>query len=81
MIKTLKLTAGLMAAFAIAVLPVMSYAANYAFVNSSGEVSMVVANDANQAITTAYNIGVHSGVILLNSLSDNNLVGSHVNGI
>lgn len=79
--NTLKLTAGLMAAFAIAVVPAMSYAANYAFVNNSGEVSLVIANTAEQAIATAFNRSARSGVILLNSLADNGLVGDNVSGI
>lgn len=78
MTQTLKLTSGLLAALAIAVTPAMSYAANYAFVNNSGEVSMVIANTWEQAIATAFNIDEHSGVILLNTLQNTGLVGDHV---
>lgn len=60
--------------------PRSSEAANYAFVNRSGEVSMVVANDPQTALMTAYNIAIHSGVILLDSADDNALLGGRVSG-
>ncbi len=59
---------------AVFVLPQISLAASYAYVNTMGNVSMVVASDANTAIATAPNRDFHSGVLLLVSSSDFNLV-------
>ncbi len=61
-------------------LPTSSHAATYAFVNQSGEVSMVIANDPMTAIATAINRALRSGVILLNGINDAGLVGDHVSG-
>ncbi len=74
-IGTLVVLAGV-AAFA---LPHRSEAATYAYVNQSGEVSLVMANDPMTAIATAFNRALHSGVILLTGASDS-LVGDHVSG-
>ncbi len=57
------LAAASMLAFA---LPAFAQAATYAFVNQSGEVNAVVANDWMTAIATAQNIHPRSGVLLLN---------------
>lgn len=73
-------TALLLVAFALVATPSLASAATYAFVNKSAEVSVVVADNPNQAIQNAFNISAHSGVILLSSLSDS-IVGNHVNGI
>ncbi|MEK7136291.1 MAG: hypothetical protein AAB821_01740 [Patescibacteria group bacterium] len=58
-----------------------AYAATYAYVNQSGEVNIVNANDGLTAISIAPNIATHSGVILLNSQADNEIVGDNVSGI
>jgi len=58
-------------------LPTQAHAATYAFVNTSGEVSIVSANDPVSAMATAFNIAVHSGVMLLQSQTDA-FVGFHV---
>ena len=67
-------------AFALAAIPAFSQAASYAYVNQSGEVNMVVANDWMTAIATAPNRALRSGVILLNSQSDTDLIGDNVSG-
>lgn len=60
-------------------IPTFSHAATYAFVNTSGEVSMVVANDPMTAIATAFNRAARSGVMLLTSQTDA-IIGDHVSG-
>lgn len=65
-------------AFVALVLPVPASAATYAYVTTSGEVKSVVANDWMTAIATAIGIHIHSGVLLLNSAADYNVVGDHV---
>lgn len=68
-------------AFSFMALPSMAQAATYAFVNQSGNVSTVVANDPNTAIATAFNIHPRSGVMLLNTTGDYNIVGNNVSGV
>ncbi len=70
-------------AVAVAVPTVASfaYAATYAYVNRSGEVSTVTANDGMSAIMTAPNIAEHSGVMLLDSADDNQMIGDDVSGV
>jgi|GEM_PF-2173252 len=60
--------------------PTFAFAATYAYVNTAGNVSAVVANDANTALMTAPNISAHSGVMLLSNPSDP-VVGDGVNGV
>lgn len=67
-------------ASAFILFPAFSQAASYAYVNQAGEVNMVEAADANTAIATAPNRAARSGVMLLNSPSDSNLVGDTVSG-
>lgn len=62
-------------------LPSLASASTYAYVNKSGEVSAVTANDWQTALATAANIDIHSGVMLLTSQSDNSIVGDSVNGM
>lgn len=38
----------------------------YMFVDANGNLQTVMANNPNEAMTTALNIGVHSGVMLVN---------------
>ncbi len=80
---TSKFAVGIMtlAALALIAIPAFSRAASYAYVNQSGEVNMVVANDWMTAIAIAPNRAIHSGVILLNSQADTNLIGDNVSGI
>lgn len=51
-------------------IPAHAQAATYAFVNNSGEVSIVAASSPTEALATAFNISVHSGVMLLQSQLD-----------
>lgn len=78
-------TIGLVSIVATAVLtlmalPSMAFAANYAYVNTSNEVAMVVADTWQQAIATAPSIHMHSGVLILNSQADNSIIGDSVSG-
>ena len=61
---------GISALGAVLAVPAFTYAAPYAFVNASGEVNMVEAASAQQALTTAPNIHMRSGVMLLQSEND-----------
>ncbi len=69
------------AAFAVMSAPALSYAATYAYVNSAGNVSTVIANDPNTALMTAPGISTHSGVMLLDSTDDTEVIGDGVNGV
>ena len=51
---------------------------SYAYVNTSGEVIEVNANTSAQAFTNSDNIALHSGVMLINSASDESMVGDTV---
>lgn len=61
---------GIAALGAVLAVPAFSYAAPYAYVNASGEVNMVEAASAQEALTTAPNIHMRSGVMLLQSEND-----------
>ena len=50
----------------------------FGYVNESGVVVTVDANTSSQAFSESNNISDHSGVILINSTSDQNLVGESV---
>jgi hypothetical protein len=76
--KTLLLSSLAMAAAVVA--PAVSFAQTYAYVNTAGEVMTMDANTADQALTTAPGISLHSGVMLINSTSDP-VVGDSVSGI
>jgi hypothetical protein len=65
---------------ALVAAPASTFAASYAYVNTSGEVSMVTAATANQAIATAPGIHPRSGVMLLSNPNDP-IVGKDVSGI
>lgn len=71
-------TLGVAAALALA--PGLAAAANYAYVNVNGEVQSVVASDWQTAIRTAPNIAARSGVILLDSADDSDLLDDSVTG-
>lgn len=62
------------AALLIIAVPAGASAATYAFVNTNDEVRLVIANDPTTAIATAVNRTLHSGVILLSSPNDYNIV-------
>ncbi len=67
-------------AFALISLPMFASAATYAYVDASGEVKPVIADTWQQAIAKAPNIHIHSGVMLLDSPSDFDIVGNDVAG-
>ena len=71
----------IVAAAVLVVSPSVSFAATYAYVNASGNVNTVVADNPNTAIATAPNISTHSGVMLLNSQSNQDMVGDSVSGV
>lgn len=74
------LIAGLVASsvFAMAI-PSFAHAATYAYVNQSGEVSTVTADNPTLAMANAFKIDIHSGVMLLISQLDFGLVGDNIN--
>ncbi len=63
-----------LAALAVA-LPGLASAATYAYVNTSGEVMTMEAATAQTALTTAPNLHVHSGVMLVGA-DDADVVGN-----
>ncbi len=77
--KILALSAATVAG--VLALPAASFAATYAYVNTSGEVMSVEATSANQALMTAPNLAVHSGVMIIDSTDDTAVVGDGVSGI
>ncbi len=79
-LKALMVGIGLVVALIIASIPAFAGAASYAYVDSFGDVKMVVANDWQTAIAIAPNRHINSGVLLLNSASDFTIVGDSVNG-
>jgi hypothetical protein len=80
-----KITAQIIVAVAVMALGFMAFtsnasAATYAYVDASGDVRSVVANDWKTAIATAPNIHIHSGVMLLTTAADFTIVGDSVVG-
>lgn len=59
-------------------LPAFASAATYAYVDTTGEVKPVVADTWQQAIAKAVGIHIHSGVMILDSSSDFDIVGNDV---
>jgi hypothetical protein len=82
-INYLKASIGL-GVFALALIfagsPSYSYASTYAYVNQTGEVRSVESISPTLAINTAVGRSLHSGVILLTSLVDFEIVGGQLNG-
>lgn len=68
-------------AFLVLSVPVLSYAATFAYVSQTGEVRTVVADTPYSAMAIAPNIDEHSGVLLLDSPDDNAVVGDYVPGV
>ena len=64
------------AAFVTMSLPLSASAATYAYVDTTGEVKPVVADTWQEAIAKAIGIHIHSGVMLLSSPSDFDIVGN-----
>lgn len=73
-IKNITFGSGLVVVLALAVLvavPLSTFAATYEYVNTLGNIQIVVAVDSNQALYLPTNIASHSGVMLV---SGNNLI-------
>jgi hypothetical protein len=70
----------LIAALAFLVTPLLSYAASYAYVDNNGEVKSVTADTWQAALVNAPNIYIHSGVLLLDSTADYDVVDDDVRG-
>jgi hypothetical protein len=79
--RTAGMFIGFVAALALIAVPAFSQAATYAYVNQNGDVSSVVANDPMTAIAIAPNRALHSGVILLDSQADTDLLSDDVSGV
>ncbi|MEX0919306.1 MAG: hypothetical protein WDZ64_00970 [Parcubacteria group bacterium] len=62
--KRKQLTTTLMVLSLLA-LPAVSFASTYQYIDKGGQVQSVQANSSAEALTSAYNIGTHSGVILV----------------
>ena len=77
--KTLLL--GALAVAAAVVVPGISFAATYAYVNQQGEVMTMDAATATQALSTAPGIDEHSGVMLVDGADDQQVVGDDVPGV
>ena len=73
-----KLFIGALALAGVLAGPALSYAQMYAYVDVSGDVRTVDTVDANTAINTAPSIHPRSGVMILDSSSDEDLVGDDV---
>ena len=60
--------------------PLFASAETYAYVDATGEVKSVTANDWMSAIATAPNIHIHSGVFTLKTANDYSVVGDDIPG-
>ena len=76
----MKKVLGMVALAATVALPGISFAQAYAYVNTSGDVSSVDAASADAALMTAPNIGVHSGVMMIDD-SSNDVLDQTVTGV
>ena len=77
-IKMAVAVTGLALTLIIASVPMLTNAATYAYVDTTGEVKPVVADTWQEALTKAIGIHIHSGVMLLDSPSDFDIVGNEV---
>lgn len=78
---TFAVGAGLVAlSLALLSLPAFADAASYAYVDATGEVKSVTANDWMTAIATAPNIHIHSGVFVLKTAADFAVIGEEIEG-
>ena len=77
--KTLLL--GAIAAAAAVIVPGISMAATFAYVNQQGEVMTVESATPMQALVSAPGIDEHSGVLLVDDASDAGVVGDDVPGV
>lgn len=78
--KTFLFIGASLATIAIVSMSLPSYAdaAVYAYVDATGEVKSVTANDWMTAIAIAPNIHIHSGVLLLKTAYDYTIIGDNV---
>lgn len=79
--KRFILALGLMAGVFTMALPGIASAATYAYVNKLGEVSTVTANDWQTAMATALNIHIRSGVMLLDTQAEFEIVGDSIGSL
>ncbi len=70
---------GALALAALVAAPAATFAATYAYVNTAGEVMTMEASSAEQALSTAPNLHVHSGVMTVGT-DDANVLGDTVPG-
>jgi len=78
---TFKIAAAfLLVSLAVLSIPAFTNAADYAYVDATGEVKSVTASDWMTAIATAMNIHINSGVFLLKSAADFAAIGDEVVG-
>ena len=75
-----KLLLGSLALAAVVAVPGVSLAATYAYVNTAGEVMTMEAPNSSVALSTAPNLHVHSGVMLIESTEDEEIIGDDVPG-
>ncbi|OIP78147.1 MAG: hypothetical protein AUK16_00770 [Parcubacteria group bacterium CG2_30_44_11] len=68
----------LLMAAAMLVTPAFASAATYAYVDATGDVKTVIANDWMTAIAIAPNIHIHSGVMILNTALNFTFVNGEV---
>lgn len=80
MTKKTNLQLAAVAALVLA-LPVAAFGATYAYVDQTGEVKTVESGDPMTAMLTAPNIDEHSGVMLLDSTADYEVVGDEVQSV
>lgn len=57
----------IMGAFALLLAPAVSFANTYQYIGTDGDLHIVEATSASVALTTASNLALHSGVILVGS--------------
>ncbi|HYF29072.1 MAG TPA: hypothetical protein VEA36_01745 [Candidatus Paceibacterota bacterium] len=72
---------GALALAAAVVVPGVSFAQTFAYVNQDGEVMTYEAATAMQALVAAPAIDEHSGVLLVDGADDQQLVGDEVPGV
>ncbi len=75
------ITAFVIVALALATFPLFASAATYGFVNHSGFVSTISAATPMSAMTTAASISPYSGVILIQTQADAEIIGDRVFGV
>lgn len=76
-----KIFLGALALAGVLAAPALSYAQMYAYVDQAGDVRTVDAATADAAIMTAPQIHARSGVMILDSEADNDVVGDDVMGV